>query len=104
MFGPYFHRGFGGVPEPEHPDEPIGKGTFWCRVPVATTEMETVVWNPVDEPLSVTISVNDEKVSEERIAPSEYRSIISRIKKAPGSVKIDLTGDRRLVVMETSFH
>jgi hypothetical protein len=104
MFGPYYHRGFGGVPEPVNPDDLIGRGTFWCRVPEATTEMQTVAWNPADEPLSITISINDMKISEEQIAPSEYRTVVSRVDNTAGSIRIDLAGDRRLVIMETSFH
>src|SRR5690606_36444794 len=49
MFGPYYHRGFGGIAEPVDADNPIGEGYFWCRVPRETQQMKTVVWNPSNE-------------------------------------------------------
>jgi len=104
MFGPYFHRDFGGVPTPVDTTSRIGEGTFWCSLPAGTDSMETVVWNPSGLTLSIKLKINDKTVSEERIAPYEYRVVQSHIGRIMNQVKVAFSGDRRLVILQTTFH
>lgn len=103
MFGPYFHRGFGGVPEPMDKQSSTGEGVFWCCVPIGTQMMTTVVWNPSDEKLPVTIKINETTVSDVSVPPHAYNVIESVISGKTTDLKILLRGDRRLVVLQTMF-
>lgn len=103
MFGPYKHRGFGGVPLPLDTDNPVGQGTFWCRIPEGTNTIKTTVWNPSDETLKISVMVNDLSVNETDIAPGKYLTVPGRINKLQTNIKITYQGDRRLVVLETRF-
>jgi hypothetical protein len=103
IFGHYIHKGFGGVPSPVDPESKIGKAFFWCSVPSGTSKMITTVWNPSKEPLGIRIGVNNSPVSVETIMPNEYKNIKTIVGKDDKELKIDLEGDRRLVVLETAF-
>lgn len=102
IFGPYHHRGFGGVPTPIEP-ESTGKAFFWCRVPKNTTSMKTLVWNPADEALLVKSSINEKNIVVSRIPPGQYTWFENTIDEEEEVLRIDLEGDRRLVLLETRF-
>lgn len=103
IFGPYFHRGFGGVPTPIEQGSTTGTAFFWCRVPEDTNRMKTLVWNPADETLVVNISIDEMNVVETRILPGDYVWIENVVNGNQESHRIDLEGDRRLVILETRF-
>ena len=103
IFGPYFHRDFGGVPEIADPKNPIGEAIFWCRVPAKTRLMSTIVWNPSKEILFLNIKINESLISEIAVQAGEYKVIESKIPEYATDLKIGLTGDRRLVILQTSF-
>lgn len=103
MFGPYYHRDFGGIPTPVDLESKTGLAYFWCRVPEGTTHMNTMVWNPSDEDLNITIGLNGQQVSDETILPGEYKWVESKNPGGSTTLKIELEGDRRLVVLETAF-
>jgi hypothetical protein len=101
-FGPYYHRGFGGVPEPENMEN-TGEGEFWCRVPVDTQSMMTLVWNPSEEELSTQIFLDSEFAVEKIIKPKAYEWIKADV-NGKTNLHIKYMGDRRLIYMETSFN
>lgn len=103
MFGPYYHRDFGGVPAPVDPESSEGEGTFWCRVPEGTTGMETLVWNPAETDLPVSVQINDTAPVRTTVKPGEYRIIVVPVKSVKPSLKVSYTGDRALVILETRF-
>jgi beta-galactosidase len=103
LFGPYFHRDFGGVPTPVDMDSEIGKGFFWCRVPKNVTAMNTLVWNPADVALEFKVSIDNNLATAETIKPGEYKNVKNPVSGKSRSVKFEFEGDRRLVVLETSF-
>lgn len=103
MFGPYEHRGFGGVPTPENPDSPTGEGVFWCRVPLQTQVMETLVWNPADTDLDIFIAINGKEAPAASIPAGAYKVITSPVPSESRDLQIRLRGDRRLVILQTSF-
>jgi len=104
MFGPYFHRDFGGVPFPLDTAIRVGEGTFWCSLPDGTDSMETAVWNPFDISLPLIVRINDKVVSEVSLAPRKYSWVESEVKGILSQIKVTLSGDRRLVILQTSFH
>lgn len=103
IFGPYIHLGFGGVPTPVDPDSRTGKAFFWCKVPKQTMNMKTFIWNPANESLGIKIGINSRTVSEEMVGAGEFRWINSEVPKFSTTLKIELEGDRRLVILETAF-
>jgi hypothetical protein len=103
MFGPYLHEGFGGVPGPVNKDSTKGKGFFRCRIPAGKQSMITLVWNPSDENLPVDIEINDDKEPRVTVLPGEYKVIKSPVPENTTDLKVSLGGDRRLVILQTSF-
>jgi len=104
MFGPYIHRDFGGVPSPIYIDSSQGEGIFWCRIPAGVSIMETIVWNPSEQELALKIEINGTELTNETVKKGEYKVIQTEIKSGSSSLKIALKGDRRLVILETSFN
>ena len=99
-FGPYRLRGFGDIPYPDDQNNNIGEGTFWCSIPAGKTKASTIVWNPSDENLTINISVNDKKVDKE-IKPGEKAGVDCPVNST--NIKMTFSGDRRLVLLQTSF-
>lgn len=100
VFGPYYHRGFGGIPE-AYNYETEGIAEFWCRVNENVTQMKTLVWNPFDEPLSVKTSVNNTIVTKE-VPPNSEEWIDVNFKPIKNN-HIIYQADRRMVFLETIF-
>lgn len=104
IFGPYIHRDFGGVPIPLKTESTQGQAQFWCRIPDGTKSMSTIIWNPAEEPLTIRIEINDKVETVKNIGAGQYTTVISELDKSISDIKIMLKGDRRLVVLETSFN
>lgn len=103
LFGPYYHKDFGGVPEPFDAEGLTGEGFFWCRVPQGTRLMTTIIWNPSQNALPVQIKINEVLISDIKVQPGEYKSIESRIPENATELKVGLQGDRSLVLLQTNF-
>jgi len=100
-FGPYYLRGFGNVPMPVDTSNNIGTGVFWCTVPRGKKTASTLVYNPSDEALSIEIGINEmQKVS--RLVPAKENVQVDCPVNST-TIKMRFTGDRRLVILETSF-
>jgi hypothetical protein len=104
MFGPYYHKDFGGVPEPMDAESTTGEGFFWCRVPAGTQWMTTIVWNPSKEILPVKVKINEVLISDVQVQPGEYKVIESVVPVNATDLKIGLSGSRTLVILQTSFN
>lgn len=101
MYGPYTLRGFGNVPEPIDTTGNIGEGYFWCNVPSNKTMSSTSVWNQSDIPLLVKIKVNDQTEVSKEIKAGETTTVECPVSTT--TLKMQFTGDRRLVLLQTSF-
>ena len=101
MYGPYILRGFGNVPEPTDTSNNIGEGFFWCSIPAGKTMSSTLVWNQSEEPQVVKIRVNDLKEVSKEIKPDEKAVVDCPVNAT--NVKMHFSGDRRLVLLQTSF-
>lgn len=99
-FGPYSLRGFGNVPEPDSTQTNIGRGTFWCRIPAGKLYAATLIWNPSDQNLSVTIQINNKTVSK-TIKGGETANVDCPVNST--NVEMSFSGDRRLVLLQTVF-
>jgi hypothetical protein len=102
MYGPYTLRGFGNVPEPIDTSTNIGEGYFWCNIPAGKTMSSTLVWNQSDEPQVIKIKVNDNKELSKEIKAGETIAVDCPVNAT--TVKMHFTGDRRLVLLQTSFN
>jgi hypothetical protein len=100
-FGPYHLRGFGDIPEPDDKKSNIGEGMFWCRIPAGKTLASTLVWNPSTQPLVLRIGVNDNRPLSQTIMPGKTVAVKSPLQGT--RIKMTFTGDRRLVLLQTSF-
>jgi hypothetical protein len=103
MFGPYYHKDFGGVPEPVVAESAEGEGAFWCRVQSGTKSMKTVFWNPSAEKLAVKITINQGKETGYTLLPGEYKEVETMLPDNATDLKVSLKGDRRLVMRQTTF-
>jgi hypothetical protein len=77
-----------------------GEGHIFLRAPDGRSTMATTIQNPVAEPLELELRVNGvlQKVS---VPGNQTVTAASSIK--PGDLEIGFKGDRRLVILETSF-
>jgi beta-galactosidase len=101
MYGPYILRGFGNVPEPIDTTNNIGEGYFWCSIPAGKTMSSTLVWNQSDEPLVVKVKLNNQQEVSKEIKAGETTNIDCPVNAS--SIKMQFTGDRRLVLLQTAF-
>jgi beta-galactosidase len=100
-FGPYSFRGFGDVPKEDDPEDNEGEGSFYCRVPRGKTNASTLVWNPSDTVLSLKIDVNGRAVTRQ-LKAGEKTTVDCPV--GATTVKMTFTGDRRLVLLQTTFN
>ncbi len=101
MFGPYTLRGFGNVPEPLDTTNNIGAGFFWCSIPAGKTMSSTLVWNQHNQPLTIKIKVNDGQEVSKEIKAGETMNVDCAV--VGTTIKMNFYGDRRLVLLQTSF-
>ncbi|MBI5769997.1 MAG: hypothetical protein HZA93_19635 [Verrucomicrobia bacterium] len=126
-FGPYSHRSWSGTPAPDvenktganlrakNPDaiydEPEaltnlgvseGEGRFWCRIPSGKAQANHRLFNPSDAKLTVRISANGREVAAE-LAPGATAVVTVPLAAETTTVETRIRGDRRLVLLETSF-
>jgi len=99
-FGPYFLRGFAAMPEIQDKKSTEGEGRFWCSVLPGVNAAVSKVWNPDDIPLTVQVWINGEAVSKE-IAPHSTEEVSCPVNST--AVEMGFKGDRRLVILETTF-
>jgi beta-galactosidase len=97
-WGPYV-QSFGG--QPKVSADPLGVGEFWCRIPEGQNNMASVVWNPGKEPLNINIKVNGLPDVNHMINPGDRATVECPVDGS--NVNVTFTGDRRLVVLETTF-
>ncbi len=100
-FGPYYLRGMGSIAEIEkEANKKEGTGFFYCRVAEGVTKSLHTIWNPANEELYIKISANENEVKK-AIPPKSVLIVECPIKDS--KIKMQYTGDRRLVLLQTSF-
>lgn len=78
-----------------------GEGYFYMALPERKKIMITVVENPVDEPIRVSLSVNENGWKEYIIPPGQQLDIHTDISRVKHNMKVGLKGDRRTVLLKT---
>lgn len=101
MYGPYYLRGSGNTPESIDTANNIGEGYFWCSIPAGKTVSSTLIWNQADESLIVKIRVNEGQEVSKEIKAGETTSVDCPVNAT--NIKMNFSGDRRLVLLQTSF-
>lgn len=101
-FGPYVHRSWSGTPSLEDDAPAEGSGRFWCRIPAGKTQAYHRVFNPSATPLTVTVTANTQSVATS-IAPGATQLVTVPLAADTTTVESTIRGDRRLVLLETSF-
>ena len=81
-------------------DKNTGTGFFYCSVPASRKKAITKVWNPAAEPLKISIEINGQ-VTAGSIPANSINDVAADIKE--NEIKITFKGDRRLVLLQTSF-
>lgn len=98
-WGPY-NPTYGGAPFFDR-NSKTGTAKFWCSIPKGQNRMATLVWNPANEPLKISIKVNDLEAKEVEILPGEKQLVYNAVDSE--NVKVVFESDRRLVILETTF-
>ena len=78
-----------------------GEGYFYITLPEKKNIMITVLENPVDEPIRISLSVNNEAGKEYVILPKQQLSIETDISHIKNAMKVSLKGDRRTILLKT---
>lgn len=101
-YGPYYLRGMGSIAQiSDNANKNEGEGSFFCRIPSGKSKVKTTVWNPVSEELFIGIQVNNDKIVSKLIPPGMFTLVECPVNST--DIKITIKGDRRLVLLQTSF-
>ncbi|HEX6536048.1 MAG TPA: glycoside hydrolase family 2 TIM barrel-domain containing protein [Gemmatimonadaceae bacterium] len=100
-FGPY-EFSIGGTLRLPHGHGAEGEGRVWLRTAPGLTSMITTVENPTGEPLALTVEV-DGAATTARIPAHGTGSVRSALASTDGAHGVTFRGDRRLVLLQTSF-
>jgi len=101
-FGPYRHRGFGGIPEPDFNDSNTGKGSVWLTIPPGRKSMVNKIWNPSDQDILFEVFEDNKTIGRHTIPAGKLKELTDPI-NSTGTVQIEFRTDRRLVLLETFF-
>jgi beta-galactosidase len=86
------------------PDEKIGRGFIWARIPSGKTIMVTKVMNPARTEGELAISVNQKDFPPPaRIAPGQTATVQSPLPGGTSEVAVGYAGSTNLVIQETRF-
>lgn len=80
-----------------------GEGFFYASLLPGKKVMYTQFENVVDEPLSISISINDGQKEDYVIGPKQKLTVQSLLKHSPENIKVYFKGDRRVVILKTKF-
>lgn len=80
-----------------------GEGYFYIALSEKKEVMITVLENPVEEPIHITLSVNDDNPQEYVIEPKQRLNIKTDISRVKENLRVALKGDRRCILLKTIF-
>ena len=99
-FGPYGYT-LGGAVEPEK-GTTTGRGEVAFRIPEGRRVVRTMVENPGDSALAITVTLNGVPV-QATIAAHSTAAVENAVPAGVTSIVLAFSGDRRLVLRETDF-
>jgi hypothetical protein len=98
--GPF---GYSTGSSPRENKEPNGSGMFCCRVPAGRKVVVSKVQNVDKQAMSMAVSVNRTKGEATSVPAVETILIRSEIPNRATELTVKYSGDKRLVILETSF-
>lgn len=78
-----------------------GEGYFYMTLSGKKKTMITILENPVDEPLYISITVNDKTTGNYVLQPKQQLSVETDISHIKNTMKVSLKGDRRVILLKT---
>ena len=78
-----------------------GEGYFYMTLSGKKKTMITILENPVDEPLNISITVNDTTTRNYVLQPKQQLSVETDISHIKNTMKVSLKGDRRVILLKT---
>lgn len=78
-----------------------GEGYFYMTLSGKKKNMITILENPVDEPLNISITVNDKTTGNYVLQPKQQLSVETDISHIKNTMKVSLKGDRRVILLKT---
>ena len=95
-----FSFSYGGSPVVDK-SSTVGEGYFYMALPRKAKTMITVLENPADEPISINLSVTEEKWDKYIIQPKQKLTVRTDISHLRNEMKVVLKGDRRTILLKT---
>ena len=78
-----------------------GEGYFYMTLSGKKKTMITILENPVDEPLNISITINDKTTGNYVLQPKQQLSVETDISHIKNRMKVSLKGDRRVILLKT---
>lgn len=100
-FAPYNYT-LGGSDQVKPADEAQGSGYFAARVPEGRTTMATLLANPSEESIEISISVNGGEKATYTLSAGEER-LVEMPLPMERKVRVDFEGSRKCVILTTEF-
>jgi len=86
-----------------NPDSEIGTGVFWVRIPAGKKNMATVVENPTEQPLELSVGINGGPASKTEIPAGKTITVNAALPQDKTALAVRYTGSKKLVLLKTSF-
>lgn len=102
MLGPYGYSVAASLQD-LNPQSKIGSGIFWARLARGKTSVVTTVSNPTPQEANFSVEVNGARTLPAKIPAHAILTIKSALPVNTTDVSIRYTGDKSLVVLETTF-
>jgi len=78
-----------------------GEGYFYMKLPERKKTMITVLENPVDEPIRISLCIDENNRDTYIIPPRQQLHIKTNISHVKHNMKVELKGDRRTILLKT---
>jgi hypothetical protein len=101
-FGPYGYTS-GAAPRELGGPSPTGTGRFWVRLPGGRKSVVTKVENPTGKAGRLQVSVNGKSAAPADVPAGQTVLARAPIPEGATELEVGYTGDKGLVLLETSF-
>ncbi len=102
MLGPYTYS-TGTVPKDLNRTSTTGSGFFWASLPAGRKLMITKLRNPLKTDVSIMVDTGIQPPASTGVPAGKTITIKSPLPAAASNVRIQYTGDKELVILETTF-
>jgi beta-galactosidase len=102
MFGPYTYS-TGTAPRDLNRTSTMGSGFFWASLPAGRKVVTTKVQNPLKTDVSITVDTGVQPRAATSVPAGKTITITSPLPADASNVRVQYTGDKELVILETAF-